>query len=69
MEVFVPSPGTSPTSSSFCFENHRDLRLYFHEKYRRWTVDVLKPSQVARKTFQSKDQAIDFARNKLKEVV
>lgn len=53
------------------FENCKDLRLYWHNGYKRWTVDVIpmNPSKVERKTFRSKTKAEIFAREKKNELV
>ncbi len=58
---------TSPGIESRRFEGSDNLRLYFNDLYRRWTVDVLRPSQVARKTFENRDDALHFAKLKQAE--
>ena len=52
------------------FEDCKNMRLYFHPQYKRWTVDVapLNPINVERKTFLSKDKAMIFARAKKTEL-
>jgi len=45
------------------------LRVYFNKVYSRWTVDVLKPRHVERKTFPSKDKAELFAMAKRSELL